>query len=548
MIKNKKLGTAVLMTFGAVMLNGCASTTETMTEKDIKRDTSRTERIYDHNNNVRRTNVVHSSGLYVSSKSFKIKKNAKLPVEFSKNIALTLPDALPLSSLLEILTTETGLRFYVNPDALGEFRALSGNTAAAAGVDSTTLGFENAGAMSAAGSGDSSPGGAQVSGGTQVSGITMEFDGPLYKLFDVLSTKMNVFWKWENSRVVFHLYESRTFAVNAIPGTTSLLANVEGRSEGGDGEEGGQISSGQVTSVEAPDMSIWKAIEKSIDAMLSPNGKMAVGEVAGEITVTDTPQVLQKVEEYLDNTNEKIAKQVMVRVEVFEVENNRSSEYGVDWNAVYSASSRYGLNVASQAMDGFTGAGALTATILDPSSSWVGSEAFVKALATQGKVSLVTTSSVVTLNGQPAPVQVMEEKAYLKSVSSTTDTDGNATFALEPGVVKSGFAMSVMPRIMNNRELLIQFAMEVSTLNSIESFAAGDSEIQLPERSVKHFLQRVRMRSGQTLMLAGFQKSGNERGYEGLSSEKFWFLGGKEDSARSKKTTVVLITPYMMGK
>lgn len=96
--------------------------------------------------------------------------------------------------------------------------------------------------------------------------------------------------------------------------------------------------------------------------------------------------------------------------------------------------------------------------VTNPTSRWRGSGALIEALSRRGRVSVRQTSSVVTMNGIPAPLQVANTRGYLASVSTSDGTQsGGGTGSnvtrttLVPGQVTTGFQMTLLPGLTRLR-------------------------------------------------------------------------------------------------
>ncbi|HCD7937381.1 TPA: PilN family type IVB pilus formation outer membrane protein, partial [Escherichia coli] len=140
----------------------------------------------------------------------------------------------------------------------------------------------------------------------------------------------------------------------------------------------------------------------------------------GFITVTDTPQVLETVRTFIEKRNEEMKRQVVLNVEILSIRKTRNEQAGIDWNAVFSDRT-LGLSLGST----FTSAASDTVTggVSIVNGKLTGSKAFLKALSSQGDVSVVTRNSAVTKNLTPVPMQIANQQSYIESV--TTDTTAN---------------------------------------------------------------------------------------------------------------------------
>jgi type IVB pilus formation R64 PilN family outer membrane protein len=174
----------------------------------------------------------------------------------------------------------------------------------------------------------------------------------------------------------------------------------------------------------------------------------------------------------------------------------------------------------------------------------------VDALASEGRVSIVTQPSITTLNMEPVPIQVARQTAYLAE-SKTLLSNGTSDLAqqtLTPGSVTAGFNMNVMPFVLPDQQsLLLHFSINLSTLEDLRKFTSGDSAIELPELSQSIFSQKVRLRSGETLVLSGYEQDTSRTQARGLGSSRFWALGGGKSSDNERRVIVILITPVVLN-
>lgn len=382
-------------------------------------------------------------------------------------------------------------------------------------------------------------------------------DGDLKGLLDMAVARFGVSWKYAHGVIEFHHVDTRTFQVNAVPGDSALSASVgsssgsEGGSSGGAGGSaagGGSNSNSQTTAVRSQ-LSVFSSLEKSVGAMLSAHGSVVSSPATGTLTVTDTPAILARVDKFIERENRTLSKQVMINVTVLAVSLTEEDNYGLNWEAVYSdLFRRYGISNTFGAGQNST---SFSAGILNTSGSkFAGSSMVINALSSQGKVRKETSASVATLNHQPVPVQVARQTAYLKSSQTTISANVGSTTSLTPGVVTSGFTMTVLPNLLDNGTVMLQFSTDISTLrrlNTVSSNSAtGGSQIQTPEIDTRNFLQRVAMKSGQTLVVSGFEQMEGGVEKQGTGVPSNFVLGGGVAARSTKEIIVILVTPIAM--
>jgi type IVB pilus formation R64 PilN family outer membrane protein len=382
--------------------------------------------------------------------------------------------------------------------------------------------------------------------------------GDLKGLLDTAAARFGVSWKYTQGAIEFLHVDTRSFQISAVPGDAALSANVGNTSSNngdmassvpsGGGAASGGNSNSQSTAVRSQ-LSVFSSLEKSVSAMLSQHGSVVSSNATGTLTVTDTPAILARVEKFIERENRTLSRQVMINVTVLAVTVGEDDSYGLKWDLVYGdLLKRFGVKSTFGAGQNST---SFSASILDTSGSrFAGSSLMISALSTQGKVRKETSASVATLNHQPVPVQVARQTAYLKSSQTTISANVGSSTSLTPGLVTSGFTMTVLPNLLDNGTVMLQFSTDISTLRRINTVSStgttGGSVIQTPEIDTRNFLQRVAMKSGQTLVVSGFEQMEGNVDRQGTGSPSNFLFGGGVASRVSKEVIVILVTPITM--
>lgn len=487
--------------------------------------------------------AVHEDGIWLGKKIVKLSEPA-LPRLFAEPATFD-RSVNSLAEVAERITLRSGLPTKISPDALG---VLAGGAPRAAGPAAAPGQPGRPAALSGIG-GNSL---------RQDTPIRLTYANGTFKgLLDTIAARFGVYWKYANGSIQFFHTDSRTFQINAVPGDSSFSATVassatstSGATGGGGGAGGGSgggisANNNQNTSV-ASQLSVYSSIEKSILAMLSPYGKTVASPATGTITVVDTPDSLERVALFVENENKALARQVVINVTVLAVTLSNDDEYGINWNLVYSGlRNRFGIQNTFSAA---SGGSAFSAGILSTSgSSLAGSTLIINALSEQGKVRRHTTASVVTLNNQPVPLQVSRQTTYLQSSQTTISPQVGATTTLTPGTVNSGFNMSILPHMLDNGKVLLQFSTDISALRAIRTVSSNSSSIETPEIDTRNFLQRVSMKSNETLIISGFEQTDENLDRRGVGHPANFVLGGGYKAGSSKEIIVILITPSTMA-
>lgn len=559
-----------VMFLAAVVLTGCA------TQKYTKRMNENTSSYVDRQ--VERTTDMEMAGSAFSVvHKFHAAKTpitqapaenrANLPAAFYRPIKIDIRSDISLVSLLSRLSASSGIRIDLAPDALDE------------SADSSSDETDDEGAPKVAATADMPPPGSlpplptmrdetvqKSVEKTESNGLLFHgfyYNGTIKGLLNMLTAKSELHWKFTAPRVVIFKYATRVFHLAALAGQYSTSTTMSTQSSGGGaggaggggaggmgGSSGGGISgsSGQSISI-SRDMDIWGDVEEALDAILVSEGaSYSMVPTAGIITVRATPVEMNIVAAQISSFNQSYSKSVMLKVDIYSVKENRSQNYGLNWDLFWKELGQHGVTISGG------GAGAIASgmaiTLKNYTGPFKNSGLFLKALSKMGQASNVVSTTAITLNGQTVPINIGEQVAYLKSYSTTLGggVAGGTTTTLTPGMITEGLTLSFTPRILSNNEVIVRYSVGLSTINGIKTISPGEgTAIQLPQRSIKNFIQNVSLNSGESLMLASFQQATGSETVQGpVSGRSAWLLGGSTGADAGISTMIIIVTPYIM--
>jgi len=515
---------------------------------------------------------VHIGEQWVSTKAVPLAK--QLPAELRCPVTFGSSDGNVLLALAQVISKQCHVPVRVTPDALTAIgvgpSAAQGNAVAAGPAPILPPGAVAVPPISGMPGGLSASMTGAVSANNNALAAALadvRYDNvPLDELLNAQTARLGISWKYEDGSISIYYLDTRSFTLFSIPTTTNMQSVVtsgtttsngtSGGTAGGGGASGGSSSGGiggnngsaQSTEVTLK-TSVADDVVAAVKSMISPSGRTAFSPATGKLTVTDTPEVLNRIGSYIKDQNKTLSKQVLLNFRILTVTVTDKNSLGLNWDAIYTNLARnynIKLNSAFQADSAATTAGI---NILTGSSKWSGSNAMVDALAKQGHVSMLTQPSVTTLNMEPVPVQVAKQTAYLAQ-SQTLIGGGTSDLAqnsLTPGTVTAGFNMNVMPFVLPDDEsMLLQFSINLSSLDQIRTFTSGNASVELPELSQSIFSQKVRLKSGDTLVLSGYEQSALNGQRQGAGDSHFWAFGGGGSTDNQRQVIVILITPVVL--
>ncbi|NHZ91147.1 PilN family type IVB pilus formation outer membrane protein [Massilia sp. CCM 8733] len=503
--------------------------------------------------------VVHAEGIWLGHKAIKVASAPVLPPVFREpaNFDRTVSS---LAELAERITMRSGIPTKVSPGALAVASGAPAPSAAAAIAGTAGVGTVNpiVPPLNPAPAKSATP---------KAEPVHISYrNGSFQNFLDTVAARYGVYWKYANGTIQFFHTEARSFQINALPGDATFSATVSsgatssggvsgGGSGGGSGSgnNGVSASNNQNTAVSSQ-LSVYSNLQKSIGAMLSAYGQVVASPATGSITVVDTPDALERIAAFVESENRAMARQIAINVTVLSVTLSDADEYGINWNLVYSnLLNTYGIRNTIAGAPGSSPAAFSAGVLASSNSKFAGSSLMIQALSQQGKVRRQTSASVVTLNNQPVPVQVAKQTSYLKSSETTVSPLAGSTTSLTPGVVTSGFNMSILPHLLDDGTVMLQFSTDISALRQIRrvnSGSAGSStntSIESPELDTRNFLQRVAMKSNETLIISGFEQTDDDIDRQGVGHPSNFLLGGALARKANKEVIVILVTPTTMA-
>lgn len=286
----------------------------------------------------------------------------------------------------------------------------------------------------------------------------------------------------------------------------------------------------------------WKELEATVKSIIEPGPgrKVVANPQAGLLIVRAMPDELRVVEDFLGVTQASVNRQVILEAKILDVELNDGFQAGINWSSLGTSKGRSitagqvgggtALGSGNSEIAGNTGNLNPTTGIFSPISGTNSSAfggvfslaikannfaAFVELLKTQGKVNVLSSPRVSTVNNQKAIIKVGTDEFF---VTSTTTTPGTATTATtvtaELTPFFSGIALDVTPQIDDIGNIVLHIHPSVNDVTQkIISVSVGGTggSLSLPSAvsSIQESDNIVRASSGQIIVIGGLMKEGS---------------------------------------
>jgi len=368
------------------------------------------------------------------------------------------------------------------------------------------------------------------------------------EVLDIVSRRLGVLWRYRDRALEFYRTETRVFDMRAL--TLSAHADVRlGRTVN---SKSGGFDNSSRTSLMASDQHVLLAINQRLEPFLTRAGIIAAQPGAStSIVVTDTPEVLSEIAQYLERENRILTRRVRLIFEEITLVTNQDAEFGLDWDTLWEQgklAASLSSSLAGAAVNGVTAKlGVL------PSSS-ARSQAVLRVLSKYGTVLRHVTIPVLTLNRRPVTHAVRTTFSYIDQVKSTQNAEnGNSASRSGLGSVSVsqkeetvGAFLTLVPDAQENGQVLLSVAYDNTVAQPLKSVVVGDpgSRLQIQQITIDGHgtVQQVALKTGQPMLISGFDSKQDESDRSRLTPESPLILGGADRAKQSRTATLIMVT------
>ena len=361
--------------------------------------------------------------------------------------------------------------------------------------------------------------------------------------------------------------------VNISRDTTSTntvatqISSTSGGGEGGGG--GGNNSTTDVTSI--TNHHFWETLVLNVSAILGEEVSGGGGDggvpitasvipnpEAGLLTVRATDAQHQQIQEFIDQTQERALRQVLIQVTIAEVQLSEEYQAGIDWAFLQSAA-KAGVQILSAATVGVPAVGgALLPFILeyqDPNPDRDNKlQASVKLLDEFGNVRIMSSPQIMVLNNQTATLKVVQNFVYFEveseAVSGALGAQPVVSVDTTAVTVPVGIVMAVTPQIssintisLNVRPTISRVSGFVNDPNPNQLLVPNQPVSQVPVIEIREMESMLRLNDGQIGVLGGLMQdvsADTDQGYPWLSDVPGIGAAFKTTTKQYEKTELVI--------
>ncbi len=383
-------------------------------------------------------------------------------------------------------------------------------------------------------------------------------DFSLDDLLELLLTENNLFYTLTDNNVLkvsylkttsFYLdyvnFSKASNTSNKTITTGSSTASSGSTSSGGNG-------SGSTTLDFVSEFKFWDNIKAEIESILNRKGdtfnanKTVINQEAGIVTVTGTKKQTDRIAKYIKKITQRLHKQILIDAKIIEVTYDDDQTTGIDWSKFQAS-----LQANAQGEDS-----AVLSTLGNPASMLgykFNMEGLINFLKTQGHVSIVSNPKILTLNNQPAVINVGEEKNYKYTLGTTTTTTNGVVQSdpqFEVGSTFVGVTLGIVPEVTQDNNIILKINPIVSEISKNHIDDNGNPNLA-PDIKVKQLSSIIKVKNNQQVVIGGLIQKRTEN-----KVTKIPLLGDipllghafkSHNKVKSKSELIIVMSPKLIS-
>ena len=432
-------------------------------------------------------------------------------------------------------------------------------------------------------------------------GWTYQIDGNLIK---ILRPKMETRFFTLNYMATKRSGKRETYASTGggLQNSAAIGQQVASGQQTTAGVGGSSVGTGYSALVSVDEMDLWREIHSGLETLIfgsvvdkekevtsekatwtrvdEKGKKLIISKSTGVIMVTDYSANLNRIASYLETVEGSSQRQVTIQAKIVEVILTDDHKEGINWKVIEglprSLNLSWGLT-DSKGTTGFpggttsttsgtgTGTGTGGGTITTPGIFKVkpfggifaigaaGSDVvlsdIMQAIGEQGNVKVLSSPTISTLNNQKAIIRVGNQDVFF--VTGAVATQTTVTQTIQPMTIDIGIILDVTPQIAEDGTIIMNIHPSITEKTGDK--VTPDGRSTFPLMSVRETDTTVRVRDGQTIIIAGLMQEKKEETFIGVPFlESLPLMGGlfryKTEKKRNSELVIMITPTLQFGK
>ncbi|MGH1375358.1 MAG: type II secretion system protein GspD [Alphaproteobacteria bacterium] len=197
---------------------------------------------------------------------------------------------------------------------------------------------------------------------------------------------------------------------------------------------------------------------------------------------------------------------IVFEVYIWEVSLTSGNSTGIDWQGIDT----FGKFASGIDITGAVGANFSPISIGLPTTGGVsfGSDDVFQFISEYGAVKTISQPQITVLSGAEASLRAADTVNYVSSLTRSTE-DGETTVSTETDSVDTGFTLTIASR-WDNATVYGTIEINLQEFRGFQDFDADGTILQLPETTERELSTQIRIRPGDSLLIAGLVRENDE--------------------------------------
>lgn len=232
---------------------------------------------------------------------------------------------------------------------------------------------------------------------------------------------------------------------------------------------------------------------------------------------------------------------IVFEVYIWEVSLNNGNSTGIDWEGINS----FGKFNAGVSIPGTTNADLNPISIGLPTTGDVtfGADDVLQFISEYGAVKTISQPQITVLSGAQASLRAADTVNYVSALTRSTE-DGETTVSTETDSVDTGFTLTISSN-WDNATVYGTIEINLEEFRRFQDFDADGTVLQLPETTERELTTQVRIRPGDSLLIAGLVRENDEFDNEGPGFDSP-FISTSRSVSVSNTELVFLLKPRVI--
>ena len=373
----------------------------------------------------------------------------------------------------------------------------------------------------------------------------LSWNGSVLQALDHITDRLGVSWRSGARGVEIYHTDYGFWTLYAPSVTAKWQASVGLSGAVRSGRGGSDLQAQDQVVITADSADFWSQLETTVSTLLSPAGNASINAQSGELVVRDTPAALERIDRWVRAKNDELSTQVEVALEIYEIADNINANSGFNLSGI--ATEALGKTAASIEIGSDDGGELYGLRLLHTPEEAVDASdmrLLLRQASGDGQIAKLTSTVIRGVNGMPVPVFFGDETSYLQRRDVVKD-EGDISVRLVAGQLQDGIAINLLPKVLpDSDQLLLNLTVRTTRIKGISRFPAdagpSDPVIQLPDLESRSMLLPVILRSGEPLLVAGFDTQRSN------SSKNKGLLSHSQSTATNQSKLVMILTPRII--